>query len=803
MSTLNDNLEQRRRSKVRGRQTVNGLDYVRVSVLPRPGSADPAILRLRFVNALSIPQPVVDWLPLVRIEREGRILAVSSARPTDSSDELEIRVEAPGDLARYTLSLRRDGRVLAGFDPLLSSLALSFSADPTRESDCHGGVAPPAQDVQEPEIDYLARDFTSFRRLMLDRLAATLPDWQERNPADVGIMLTELISHAAEELSYYQDAVATEAYLGTARQRISVRRHARLFDYYIHEGCNARALVCVEVDASTPDTLHPAGALQFASRAGTSPVLSREALRELRTSSTLSIFESMEAVRFRPAHNRIDFHTFSDSRPCLPAGALSATVRYVRGMSLEPGQLVVFEEVLSPRSGRADEAEPLHRYAVRLRSVSLPYTDPVDGVEVQDLTWSDADALPFSLCLVTELDGRIVRGVSVVLANAVLCDHGERRPAISLPAAGGERRYLQELPFSPIAWAAPLGQDAPATQVLIQDPREALPAVALVEQSSAKEIPFTLRPDLLHSGPRDRHFTVEINNDGRAVLRFGDGTTGRPPTGPLRVSCRVGNGPVGNLPADALAHLLYDPAAPELSSHVLRVRNPLPAAGGQAPEPLAQVRRSLPWAFRTQQRAVTESDYVAAALSYADVQQAAGRWQWAGSAYTMYLTVSRRGGRPVDAEFATGLLAHLEPLRLIGHELQLEAPAYVPLDIALTVYVKKESLRTAVQQELLAVFSSGTLPDGRRGYFHPDSLRLGASIYLSQIISAVIAVPGVDWIDASPQTPGNRFRRLGAQQGDELRSGKISLGPRELPQLANDPQRPTAGRIAFDLRGGI
>src|SRR5207249_3177500 len=54
-------------------------------------------------------------------------------------------------------------------------------------------------------------------------------------------------------LSYYQDAVATEAYLHTARQRISVRRHARLVDYHMHEGCNARAWVCIETDTDLVD----------------------------------------------------------------------------------------------------------------------------------------------------------------------------------------------------------------------------------------------------------------------------------------------------------------------------------------------------------------------------------------------------------------------------------------------------------------------------------------------------------------------------------------------------------------------
>ena len=76
-----------------------------------------------------------------------------------------------------------------------------------------------------------------------------MPDWRERHVPDLGIALVELLAYTGDYLSYYQDAVATEAYLDTARRRISVRRHARLVDYPMHEGCNARAWVFIETEA--------------------------------------------------------------------------------------------------------------------------------------------------------------------------------------------------------------------------------------------------------------------------------------------------------------------------------------------------------------------------------------------------------------------------------------------------------------------------------------------------------------------------------------------------------------------------
>src|SRR5215203_3337282 len=94
-----------------------------------------------------------------------------------------------------------------------------------------------APEIESPDINYLARDFTTFRQLMLDHLSVLVPGWTEESPADLGHVLVDLLAHSADLLSYFQDAAATEAYLGTARLRRSISRHARTLDYFIHEGC--------------------------------------------------------------------------------------------------------------------------------------------------------------------------------------------------------------------------------------------------------------------------------------------------------------------------------------------------------------------------------------------------------------------------------------------------------------------------------------------------------------------------------------------------------------------------------------
>ena len=150
---------------------------------------------------------------------------------------LTVTVDRPGDFSTYRLSARRRRsgplaprrvRPPAVSDPLLLQ-----GRTARRGFDCVSDERLPSWALDEPEIDYLAKDYASFRRLMLDRMAALAPDWHERNPADLQVALVELLAYVGDRLSYYQDAVATEAYLGTARRRdlgAAARPPARLPD---------------------------------------------------------------------------------------------------------------------------------------------------------------------------------------------------------------------------------------------------------------------------------------------------------------------------------------------------------------------------------------------------------------------------------------------------------------------------------------------------------------------------------------------------------------------------------------------
>ncbi len=98
---------------------------------------------------------------------------------------------------------------------------------------------------------------------------------------------------------------------------------------------------------------------------------------------------------------------------------------------------------------------------------------------------------------------------------------------------------------------------------------------------------------------------------------------------------------------------------------------------------------------------------------------------------------------------------------------------------------------------LLDEFSSGVLPDGRLGFFHPDNFTFGQHVYLSRVIAAAMQVPGVVWVQA------DRFERWGQLPQGELVAGVITMGALEIARLDNDPNAPENGRIEFLMQGGL
>ncbi|CAN5630310.1 putative baseplate assembly protein [soil metagenome] len=821
-----------RRAAVAAHGVLNGMDWLQVVDRDAPAPAD----RQRFLRVSFIKPPAALAVSPTNVRVEGgeRIPLVDVIGTSFDGDVLVVEVAEPGDFSRYTLRLvdaADHSLPLAGIDPVLSAIDFSFKVECDTRFDCEQSADCPSQPRAPLDIDYLARDYPALRQLLLDRLSVLAPGWSDRSPADLGIALIELLAYVGDRLSYQQDAVATEAYIGTARSRISVRRHARLIDYRMHDGCNARTWVHVEVGASMLEL--PAGTRLITAVPRRPPRLPAGALDDIAAGDARPIvFETMHTARLFADQNELCFYTWGGARCCLPRGATRATLAgHCTSLTLVDSarQVLVFEEVKGPRSGRVADADRSHRHAVRLTRVTLA-EDPAGGqlhadaaqrsdaaVPVTLIEWAEEDALPFPLCISAAAAGVLHENVSVARGNIVLADHGETRrprpltPAVPQPAFAHQAntardmcddapravvapRYQPTLPEGPVTLATPYDADAPppAGAALRQDPARALHVVTL--RTSPDPLLPVWRPDadLLAAGPADEVFTVEQEEDGGMRLRFGDGERGRrpPPGETFTATYRIGTGTDGNIGGDAIAHVLSDDIG------LVSVRNPLPAIGGTAPESMEHVRQTAPAAFRTQERAVTPDDYAAVARAVGGVQHARATPRWTGSWRTMVVTLDPAGGEAVEAKLRERARTRLDRYRMAGTDVAVRRARYVALEIALAVCAEAGHVAADVERDLAARLGAGTLPDGTRALFHPDNLTFGRPVWLSQVYGAARNVPGVASVHVTA------FRRQGDTGSADLDAGRIELDTLELPRLANDPNFPERGVLRITVQGG-
>ena len=796
---------------------LNGIDFLEVIDHDAPTKLmRQRLLNIHFVNNLSGGPLTKTNVLIVGGERITNII-VTNVTPGPAANILTVEVNQPGDFSIYTLQLVQDAQhpqPPPGYDPILSEIDFSFKVECPSDFDCKKNRVCPPPVRNEPEINYLTKDYASFRRLMLDRISVLSPQWTERHAADLGITLVELLAFVGDYLSYQQDAVATEAYLGTARRRVSIRRHARLVDYLVQDGCNARAWVQLQVSTDTGPL--PKGTQIFTRIDGQKIILPDDP-RILQQAQ--AGFETMHDVPMLfQAHNAISFYTWTEQRCCLPKGATSATLAG-HFPDLQNGDMLIFEEVLGPDTSQPGDANPAHRQAVRLTQPPVLGVDPLNNQLVTEIVWGDEDALIFPVCISSRTDkehGQIYLNntVSVAHGNIVLCDHGLTetnapipdtvpQPTIFRPETNCDHcvqteptpvppRYRPVLQDSPLTHAAPFDLTASAAAAMTWDMQTAVPEISLASQLNLDSATWLPQRDLLNSSPSATEFVAEIDSDGFAYLRFGDDELGRRPDSGTQFTAtyRVGNGAAGNVGAESIAHIVTKLTAVSL------VRNPLPAQGGVEPETIEDVRQRAPAAFRMQERAVTEADYAEVTERDPRVQRAAATFRWTGSWHTVFLTVDRFGDLPVDDAFKTSIRQSVERYRMAGYDLEVDAPQFVSLEIEMHVCVQPDYFRTDVEAALLQIFSNQILPDGTRGIFHPDNFTFGQTVYLSPLYAAAQAVAGV----ASVQIV--TFQRQEQPDPKPLQDGFLPMGRLEIARCDNDPNFAERGVFRLTVGGG-
>ncbi len=145
-------------------------------------------------------------------------VTMKNAADAELDDSMLVTVNQPGDFSTYCLSVRaldEQGRPTdtppAGFDPRYAAVEFTFKAGCPSDLDCAAPMVCPPSNPEEPEINYLAKDYNSFRQIILDRLGSSCRAGRKPAMPVIGVALVEVLAYVGDHLSYIQDALATEA----------------------------------------------------------------------------------------------------------------------------------------------------------------------------------------------------------------------------------------------------------------------------------------------------------------------------------------------------------------------------------------------------------------------------------------------------------------------------------------------------------------------------------------------------------------------------------------------------------------
>ena len=785
----------------------NGIDYVNVAA----GQTQLSVHFLNTVALLGSPPAVT-----VTIAGSGAVTTISIDDPAAWSADSEGRpvlaltVPAPGDFSTYTLTIRSDQ-----LDPFFSSVPFTFKAScpTTLDYQLPPAACPGPADEQVP-VDYLAKDFASFRRALSEFSALRYPAWVERSEADLGVVLMEALAAIADELSYYQDRVSAEATIQTAAQRLSVVRHARLVDYEPAPATTATTVLQLDV-LPAPVSSPP----------GTSWTINTPLLfRALGADGTVIDFEVEDPAAglagpdaapaawatVDPGWNRASLRPYywDDSQRCLLAGS---TELYLtgHGLGLYAGQQLLLD------TSAAVSGDPPVRELVTVSASPEP-------AETEDPLVGSMPLTAVSLTAPTAEDHDLYR--TTVAGNIVPAVQGVRRTeTFTIPRPGDppgpvvvrtgpnstppnpRPDYRYSLTSGPLAWLAVPGQDDDTAT-------PAQPEIVLSSGASGRAPRWEFQRWLLDAGAADQAYSLtpeqyspvltsggttwyDYDGDGGTTIRFGDGTFGAspPPGTQFTVVYRVGGGSAGNVPAGTI--VTAAPGQPQ-GALIDACTNPFPASGGTDAETNAQVRVRAPQQFSAEPlRVVRAADYVAAAQSLSWVQQAGTTFRWTGSWLTVLTSANPSGTEePTIAQLA-GLTELLNQRRLAGYDSYVLPPRYVSVDLQITLCGQAAAFASDVRAAVLARLQPGAVLGGAAGFFDHSRWSFGQPLESSALLAAIQSCPGVAGVYQV------MYRQHGAQLDWTALPDTLTVAADQVLRIDNDPSRPDAGSLQVTVEG--
>jgi len=293
--------------------------------------------------------------------------------------------------------------------------------------------------------------------------------------------------------------------------------------------------------------------------------------------------------------------------------------------------------------------------------------------------------------------------------------------------------------------------------------------------------------NFLNSTSTDKHFTVVVDQNDRARLRFGNGINGAIPSGTITDSYKTGGGSDGNVEPGTISELERTYTDAFGTPVEVSVTNPLKASGGAPRMSNAQIKIAAPQSIRAPTNSVAREDFVINAKRLPAVARAlmlTSNEDPGVPENTGHLYIVPQGGGVPSSELKASVLAQVTTVYpcTLTFTPEVHDPIYKAVAVTVTVFKRQGYTGAAVKAAVLAALAGffaitnvdGTpneLIDFGANYVNANGIAAGALAW-SDIFDAIRDLPGVRKID-----PGSSGLLLNGVASD------VSIATNEFPEL--------------------
>lgn len=244
---------------------------------------------------------------------------------------------------------------------------------------------------------------------------------------------------------------------------------------------------------------------------------------------------------------------------------------------------------------------------------------------------------------------------------------------------------------------------------------------------------WTGQETLAYSCPTDQHFRQTVNEDKKVIIQFGDDVNGAIPTAAadIIVDYDRTDGVDGNVEANTIT-TINTALPPVPTGFTLSVTNPARASGGTDVESLASLKKHIPLFIRTQNRAVTDQDFIDIGNLHPQVAQTSADYE-CGKFVDVYI-VPDGGGIATDVLVADVLLWY-EDRRIITTNLRVFAAGEIRLQLDIDLNVLPNYIQANIQQDVI---------DNLVAFFDYTNQQIGGTVHISDIYAIIENTTGVN-----------------------------------------------------------